>query len=161
MDTTGGWENPYGAAIRQAAKAAHIVVTAVWSGGKIDEAEYEHVFAAFEQNRPDALIVPEQAIHLVNAATIVKLAAKHRLPAMYTQKGYVEIGGLMAYSPDLEELGRSTGYQIGQILNGINPGDLPYNQVTRYELALNLKTAKSLGIEFPATLLGSADFIIE
>jgi putative ABC transport system substrate-binding protein len=105
--------------------------------------------------------VPEYLVHLVNAVTIIELAAKHRLPAMYTLKGFVEIGGLIAYSPDLEELGRSTGYQMGQILNGSNPGDLPYNQVSRYELALNLKTAKSLGIEFPATLLGSADLIIE
>jgi putative tryptophan/tyrosine transport system substrate-binding protein len=66
-----------------------------------------------------------------------------------------------AYSPDLAELGRSMGYQMGQILNGTNPRDIPFNQVTHYELALNLKTAKTLGIEFPATLLGSADFIVE
>jgi len=98
---------------------------------------------------------------LVNAATIVELAAKHRLPALYALQGFVEIGGLMTHSADREELGRSIGYQIGQILNGTNPGDIPYNLVSRYELALNLKTAKSLGIEFPATLLGSADLIIE
>jgi putative tryptophan/tyrosine transport system substrate-binding protein len=67
----------------------------------------------------------------------------------------------MAYSPDLAELGRSLGYQMGKILNGTNPGDIPFNQVTHYELALNLKTVKTLGIEFPATLLGSADFIVE
>ena len=67
----------------------------------------------------------------------------------------------MFYSPDLAEVGRSAGYQVGQILNGTDPGDIPYNQVTRFELALNLKTAKSLGLEFPATLLGSADLIVE
>ena len=70
-------------------------------------------------------------------------------------------GASMAYSSDLEELGRSLGSQIAQILNGTNPRDIPYNQVTRYELALNLKTARLLGIEFPATLLGSADLIVE
>jgi len=58
-------------------------------------------------------------------------------------------------------VGRSAGYQMGQILNGTNPGDIPFNQITRLELALNLKTAKSLGLEFPATLLGSADFVVE
>jgi putative ABC transport system substrate-binding protein len=67
----------------------------------------------------------------------------------------------MSYSPDVQEIGRSTGYQMAQILNGTNPGDIPFNQVTRYELAINLKTAKSLGLEFPATLLGSADLVIE
>jgi putative tryptophan/tyrosine transport system substrate-binding protein len=80
---------------------------------------------------------------------------------MYAFRDFVEIGGLMAYSPDFAEVGRSAGHQMGQVLDGTKPGDIPYNQVTHYELALNLKTAKSLGIEFPATLLGSADFIIE
>jgi putative tryptophan/tyrosine transport system substrate-binding protein len=161
MQTQDRWESPFGSAIRQAAKAARIAVNAVWFDGRIDEAVYQRVFAALEQDRPDALMVAEYTVHLVNAATIVELAAKHRLPAMYTFKGFVEIGGLMAHSPDREEMGRSIGYQIAQILNGTNPGDIPYNLVSHYELALNLKTAKSLGLEFPATMLGSADFIVE
>jgi ABC-type uncharacterized transport system substrate-binding protein len=156
MQTRDRWESPFGSAIRQAAKAARIAVNAVWFDGRIDEAEYQRVFAAFEQDRPDALMVAEYNVHLVNAATIVELAAKHRLPAMYTFKDFVEIGGLMAHSPDREEMGRSIGYQIGQILNGTNPGDIPYSLVSHYELALNLKTARSLGIEFPATQLGIA-----
>jgi putative ABC transport system substrate-binding protein len=64
----------------------------------------------------------EYVVHLVNAATIVELAAKHRLPAMHAFKDFVEVGGLIAYSFDREEVGRSIGYQIGQILNGTNPG---------------------------------------
>jgi putative ABC transport system substrate-binding protein len=80
---------------------------------------------------------------------------------MYPYREFVEIGGLMSYASDLEEMGRSTGLQMGQILNGANPSDIPYNLVAHYELALNLKTAKSLGVEFPATLLGSADFAVE
>jgi putative tryptophan/tyrosine transport system substrate-binding protein len=67
----------------------------------------------------------------------------------------------MSHAFDVQELGRSAGFQIGRVLSGINPGDLPFIQVTRLYLTLNLKAAKSLGIEFPATLLGSADFIIE
>ena len=129
--------------------------------GKIDEAVYQRVFAAFEQDGPDALILSDHIVHLVNAVTIVGLAAKHRLPTMYAWREFVEIGGLMSYATDLVELGRSAGSQIGQILNGTNPGDIPFNQATHYELAINLKTAKSLGIEFPATLLGSADFVFE
>ena len=80
---------------------------------------------------------------------------------MYAYRFVVEIGGLMSYGGDLEALGRSAGYQMGQILNGTNPGDIPFDQVTRLELAINLKTAKSLGIEFPTTLLGSADFVVQ
>jgi putative ABC transport system substrate-binding protein len=159
--TQKGWEGPFGSAVRQAAKTASIPLNAVVFDGKIDEAEYQRVFAAFEQERPDALIVSDYPVHLTNAATIVELAAKHRLPTMYAWREFVEIGGLMSYATDLEELGRSNGYEIGQILNGTNPGDIPFNQVTRYDLAINLKTAKSLGIEFPASLLGTADFIIE
>ena len=119
------------------------------------------VFAAFEQDRPDALLVSDYGGHATNAPTIVELAAKHRLPAMYAYRFVVEIGGLMSYGRDLEALGRSAGYQMGQILNGTNPGDIPFDQVTRLELAINLKTAKSLGIEFPTTLLGSADFVVQ
>jgi putative ABC transport system substrate-binding protein len=161
MTTRRSWEGPYGSAIREAAKPANLELNAVVFDGKIDEAEYQRVFSAFEQDRPDALIVSDGPVHFTNRITIVGLVAKHRLPTMYAYRDFVEIGGLMAYSPDLAELGRSLGYQMGQILNGTNPGDIPFNQVTHYELALNLKTAKTLGIEFPATLLGSADFIVE
>jgi putative ABC transport system substrate-binding protein len=159
--TRKGWEGPFGSAVRLAAKAASIPLNPVVFDGKFDGAEYQRVFEAFAQDRPDALLVSDYQVHLVNRVTIVELAAKHRLPAMYAWREFVEVGGLMAYSSDLEELGRSLGSQIGQILNGTNPGDIPYNQVTRYELALNLKTVKSLGLEFPATLLGSADFVVE
>jgi putative ABC transport system substrate-binding protein len=159
--TRKGWEGPYGSAIRRAAKAASIALNAVTFDGRIDEVAYQRVFAAFEHDRPDALIVADYPVHFANRVTIVELAAKYRLPVMYTWRDFVEIGGLMAYSFDLVELGRSIGYQIGQILNGTNPGDIPFNQITRYELGINLKTAKSLGLEFPATLLGSADFVVE
>jgi putative tryptophan/tyrosine transport system substrate-binding protein len=98
---------------------------------------------------------------LANRVTLVELAAKHRLPAMYTWRDYVEIGGLMSHAMDLMELARSGAYQMGKVLSGTNPGDIPSLQVTRFYLTLNLKTAKSLGLEFPTTLLGSADFIVE
>jgi putative tryptophan/tyrosine transport system substrate-binding protein len=152
------WEGPYGSAVRQAAEAANIVLTSVVF---FDEAEYPRIFAAFEQVRPDALMFSESSVFFTNRVTIVELVAKHRLPAMYSYREFVEAGGLMSYASNLEELGRSCGYQVGQILNGTNPGDIPFNQVTRYELAINLKTAKSLGLEFSTTLLGSADLVVE
>ena len=155
------WEGPIAGAVGQAAEATGIPLKAVVFDEKIDEAAYQRVFAAFEQNRPDALMVSKFPVHFTNRVTIVELAAKHRYPTLYTWRDFVEIGGLMAYSPDLEELGRSCGYQIGQILNGINPGDIPFSQVARHELAINLKTAKALGLEFPKVLLGSADLVLE
>ena len=159
--TQESWEGPFGSAVRQAARAANIAVNAALFDGKIDEAAYERVFAAFEQDRPDALIVSDFSGHLLYHGTIVRLAAKHRLPAMFALRDFVEAGGLMSYSVDLEELGRSGGYQVGQILNGTIPGDIPYNQLARFKLTLNLKTARSLGVEFPPTLLASADTVFE
>jgi putative ABC transport system substrate-binding protein len=98
------WEGPVGSAIRLAAERQGIALNAVTFDGKTDAADYQRVFAAFEQNRPDALIVSEDTVHLINGATIYELAAKHRLPAMYSYREAVEGGGLMSYSVDLEEL---------------------------------------------------------
>jgi putative tryptophan/tyrosine transport system substrate-binding protein len=163
VESQQGWdERPFIA--RQAAKAAGVTLMLaplVDANRKLYEPLYTHAFATIEQDRPDALIVNESIIHYTNRRLIIEFAAKHRLPALYTWKDFVEVGGLMSYAFDMEEFGRYQGYQMGQVLSGINPGDLPIIQINRLQLTLNLKTAKSLGIEFPATLLGSADFIIE
>jgi putative tryptophan/tyrosine transport system substrate-binding protein len=156
------WEgSPYSAVFRQAAKSANIALTPALLDGKIDADTYRRVFISFAESKPDALLITESSINAVNSVTLIELAAKNRLPAMYTWREHAENGGLMSHSFDLEELGRSCGYQMAQVVSGSNPGDIPFIQVTRLYLTLNLKTAKSLGIEFPATLLGSADFIIE
>jgi putative ABC transport system substrate-binding protein len=161
-DTRVRWEGQFGSAVRQAAKAANVVLNAAVFDEKFDEAAYQRVFAAFEQDRPDGLLVSDHGAHVNSWGTIIGLTAKHRIPAMYAYRDLVvQLGGLMSYGVDGEEIGRFVGYQIGQVLKGTNPGDIPFNQVTHYELALNLKTAKSLGLEFPATLLGSADFVVE
>jgi len=161
-DTRVRWEGQFGSAVRQAAKAANVLLNAAVFDEKFDEAAYQRVFAAFEQDRPDGLLVSDHGAHGNSWGTIIGLTAKHRIPAMYAYRDLVvQLGGLMSYGVDFEEIGRLVGYQIGQILNGTSPGGIPFNQGTRYELALNLKTAKSLGIEFAATLLGSADFVVE
>ena len=156
------WDgSPFSAVLGQAAKSANIKLTPALLGGKIDADTYRRLFISFAETKPDALLISESAINAVNSVTLIELAAKYRIPAMYTWREHVENGGLMSHSFDLEELGRSAGIQMGQILNGANAGDIPFMQVTRLYLTLNLKTARSLGIEFPATLLGSADFIVE
>lgn len=154
-------ESAYGSTIREAAKVANIALSAALLEGNAEEAAYRFVFATFEQNRPDALLLNESTTNYEYRTVIIELATKYRLPAMYTMKDFAEIGGLMSHAFDVQELGRSAGFQIGRVLSGINPGDLPFIQVTRLYLTLNLKAAKALGIEFPATLLGSADFVIE
>src|SRR4029077_751762 len=100
------WEgSPYSAVFRQAAKSANIALTPALLDGKIDADTYWHVFTAFAESKPDALLITESSINLANSATLVELAAKHQLPAMYTWRDYVELGGLMSHATDLVELG--------------------------------------------------------
>jgi putative ABC transport system substrate-binding protein len=154
------WERPIGAAVREAASRARISLT----GELLDsfnEAEYQRVFRSMEQDRADALMVSDESEHLTHRATIVELAAKGRIPAIYAFRDFVEVGGLMAYSIDLVDIFRRLANLTDKILKGANPGDIPFYQPTKFELSINLKTAKALGLELPAMLLGRADEVIE
>jgi putative tryptophan/tyrosine transport system substrate-binding protein len=155
------WENPNGAAVREAAKRAGISLKAALLGSAFNEAEYQRVFRSMEQDRADALLVSEEAEHVTNRATIVELAAKGRIPTIYPFREFVEVGGLMAYTVDLADIYRRVANLIDKILRGANPGDIPFYQPTKYELSINLKTAKALGLEMPAMLLARADELIE
>lgn len=124
-------------------------------------AEYERVFAAAAQDRPDAIAVSDSEEPFPHRQLIVDLAGKSRLPAMYPYREYVEAGGLMAYTTDLAEFGRRLAASAGQILNGAKPGDIPFYQATKFELVVNLKTAKALDLTVPQSLLARADEVIE
>jgi len=154
------WEDPRGAAVRKAAKQAGISLSPVMLS-VFDEAEYQRVFRSMEQDRTDAFMVSDEPENSTNRETIVELAGKGRIPAIYPLREFVEIGGLMAYSIDLADISRRLANLIDKILKGANPGDIPFYQPTKFELSINLKTAKALGLEMPAMLLGRADEVIE
>ncbi len=141
------WEDPRGAAAREAAKQAGVSLKAALLGSAFDEAEYQRVFRSMEQDRADAVMV--------------SVAAKGRIPTIYSYREFVEVGGLMAYSIDLADMYRRLANLIDKILRGANPGDIPFYQPTKFELSINLKTAKALGLEMPAMLLARADEVIE
>jgi putative ABC transport system substrate-binding protein len=124
-------------------------------------AEIERVFAAMEQQRPDAVLVSGEGDLYANRQLIAELAEKNRLPVMCPYRDYVEAGGLMAYAVDLAELLRRMPDNVHQILKGAKPGDIPIYQATKFELLINLKTAKAFGLTLPPALLARAAEIIE
>ena len=123
--------------------------------------EVQRVFAEITQQRADAVMVSGTGDLLPYRQLIVELVEKNRLPAIYGWRNYVEAGGLMSYSSDLPELGRRMANDVHEILNGTKPGDIPIYRPTKYELVINLKTAKTLGLTIPPALLGTADEVIE
>ena len=126
-----------------------------------DDTEYQRVFRSMEQDRADAFMISDEAEHAPNFATIVELAAKGRISTIYPFREFVEVGGLMAYSIDQADMYRRLANLTDKILKGANPGDIPFYRPTKYELSINLKTAKALGLEMPAMLLARADEVIE
>ena len=123
--------------------------------------EYRRVFSEVAQERPDAIIVTSDGTLVPYRQLIVELAEKSRLPAMYSWRDYVEAGGLMAYEVDPSELGRRIADDAHQIFEGAKPGDIPIYQPTKYQLLINLKSAKASGLTIPSSLLALADEVIE
>jgi len=123
--------------------------------------ELEQALAMMKQSRPAALLMTADGVHQRYIGRIVAFTAETRLPAMYQLKEAVDRGGLMSYGASLPDLGRRAASYVDKILKGAKPADLPVEQPTRFELVINLKTAKALGLTIPQTLLLRADHIIE
>jgi ABC-type uncharacterized transport system substrate-binding protein len=126
-----------------------------------DAGEVEPGIAAFVRSSNDGLIVTGSPLALGHRDLIVALAARHKLPAVYPARFFVAAGGLISYGPDfLDQFRRAAGY-VDRILKGEKPSDLPVQAATKYQLTINLKTAKALGLDVPAKLLALADEVIE
>ena len=126
-----------------------------------DAVEIERAIAAFARSPNGGLIVTASALSAVHRDLIIALSARHKLPAVYYERYFVGAGGLISYGPDfVDQYRRAAGY-VDRILKGEKPADLPVQAPTKYQLAINLKTAKGLGIEVPPMLLARADEVIE
>jgi|SRR5437868_3633706 len=123
--------------------------------------ELDIAFASAAAQRADAIIVFGDAVTVNNAARVTAQAAKHRLPAIYLFRLFATNGGLISYGPDLADLFIRSGGYVDKILKGAKPSDLPVELPTKFELAINLKTAKALGLNVPPTLLAQANEVIE
>jgi putative ABC transport system substrate-binding protein len=122
---------------------------------------FESAHEAARADGAEAIDVLASAFFNANRVRLIELAAKYRLPAIYETGEYVRSGGFMSYGPSLEDLFRRSATYVDKILKGATPGDLPVEQPTKFELVINLKTAKALGLEVPPTLLARADEVIE
>jgi len=129
--------------------------------GARDAGEIESGIAAFARGSNGGLIVLGSAVVLEHRDVIIRLAAQHRLPAVYTTRYFVTDGGLMSYGPDRVDLYRRAAGYVDRILMGEKPADLPVQTPTRYQLVISLNTAKALGLDLPASLLARADEVIE
>ena len=147
--------------LREAAARLNISLVGCTLDGPFQDAEYRRVFAAIPQDRIDALVVSSETENASNRAIIVQLAEQAKLPTIYPFREYTELGGLMSYGIDLDEIYRQLARQIDQVLKGAKPSEIPFYQATKFELVINLKTAKALGLTIPPTLLARADEVIE
>jgi ABC-type uncharacterized transport system substrate-binding protein len=123
--------------------------------------QFDSGFAAMMQEHPDAFYMTADPFHLSHIGWIIDFMAKNRLPAMYIVKENVIAGGLMSYGPNLRDLYRRSAEYVHKILQGTKPADLPVEQPTKFELVINLKTARTLGLTIPPGLIATADDVIE
>ena len=123
--------------------------------------DYSDAFALITRERPDALVVSASAVNVANRRLIVEFATQKRLPAMYATREFVSAGGLISYGVDFHDLFRRAAGYVDRILKGAAPNDLPVEQPTKFQLVINVKTAKTLGIAVPDRMLALADEVIE
>jgi putative ABC transport system substrate-binding protein len=142
-------------------KVAHEIGVQLHSVDAQRPADFDRAFEAAILDRVDALITVEGVLTATDLGRIVDFAAMSRLPAIYGLREFVDAGGLMAYGTDLRDLFRRAATYVHRILNGARPGDLPVEPPAKFELAINLKAARALGLTIPPSLLRRADYVIQ
>jgi putative ABC transport system substrate-binding protein len=155
---TSAFLHSYWNVIKTAAPALHISPKSLEVR---DPSEFERAFDAMARERADGLIVLSDTFATLHRARFVELAGKHRLPAVYGHSQYVEAGGLMSYGPSLIHVYRRAAGLVDKVLKGAKPADLPVEQPTKFELVINMKAAKALGLDVPMLLQQRADEVIE
>jgi putative ABC transport system substrate-binding protein len=128
---------------------------------QVDEGQLRRSFAEMAEQRMDAILLDGSGSFLAFRALLVELAAKNRIPVVYPYRDYVDQGGLMAFAPDLGELAERMAGDVHQIFDGARSGDIPFYLPSKFRMIVNLKTAKTIGVEIPSTFLARADEVIE
>jgi len=154
------WDSS-GAPVRAAAAAAGVTIVSVLIDFPGNATIYRNAIAQAAREGADAIMMLDSPDALANRAVISEAIAEARIPAIHAFVEAVDAGGLMAYSFDLKELIKRMAGNVDTILRGANPGDIPFYQVSKFELSINLKAAKALGLAVPATLLATADKVVE
>jgi len=161
LATPATWEIPNAKAMREAAEKLSIPFRLEALHSPINEAEYRRAFDAMQRDHVDGVVISNEPEHYINGQLLGRLAQEYRLPAISSYSSSVEAGALMSYAQDLKGRARRLAAQIVEILNGGNPAEMPFFQETHWDLVINLKAAKELGLEIPAGLVARADAVIE
>jgi putative tryptophan/tyrosine transport system substrate-binding protein len=143
------------------AKAAQAMGVEVQAVGVREPDDFNEAFAVMDREPPDAILMVSDSLTVLNRKRVFDYAATHRLPAIYEYDPLVHEGGLMSYGPDLKESFERAASMVDRIFKGAKPAELPFEQPTRYLFVLNLKTAKSINLDIPATVLALADEVVE
>lgn len=155
------WDGPIGVAVRGAAQAAGVPIFNVAVDYPGNATTYRNAILQASRDGADAIMVLDSPDALANRVPISEALAEVRIPAIQAFASAVDAGGLMAYSFDLTELTKRMAAATDAILRGANPGEIPFYQVSKFELSINLKTAKALGLAIPSTMLATADRVVE